>query len=61
ASLKRTAQKPSKDRSYEDELRRAELAEERRKRQLDMLEKLRNKRTMLQEEEDDIMSPHFED
>ena len=52
---------PKRDTSYDDELRRQELAEERRKRQLEMLERIRNSKMNIREGEEDDESPHFED
>ena len=49
------------DRSYQDELRRLELAEERRKRQMEMLERIKNRRMSEFAQQNDDGSPHFED
>lgn len=49
------------DKSYADELRRLELAEERRKKQMEMFERIKNNKTsMLGDGMDDGM-PRFED
>ena len=49
------------DSSYADELRRLELAEERRKRQMEMFDRLKNRRQTLNGDYDDDGSPNFED
>ncbi|XP_060607642.1 muscle M-line assembly protein unc-89-like isoform X10 [Ruditapes philippinarum] len=49
------------DSSYADELRRLELAEERRKRQMEMFERLKNRRVSNFSDAFDDGSPRFED
>ena len=60
-SQKAKWRKPEIDKSYEDELRRQELAEERRKRQMEMLERIRNRKMDELALQEDDGSPHFED
>ena len=60
-SQKAKWRKPELDKSYEDELRRQELAEERRKRQMEMLERIRNRKMDELALQEDDGSPHFED
>lgn len=51
-----------RDTSYEDELRKFELAEKRRQKQMEMLEKLKTKRHHHDiDVDDDDDSPNFED
>lgn len=49
------------DRSYADELRRLELAEERRKKQMEMFDRLKNRKMSVLGEAFDDGSPRFED
>lgn len=49
------------DSSYADELRRLELAEERRKKQMEMFERLKNRKHNLLGDVDDDGTPRFED